>query len=362
VAEEWQLRRLGSADDRVRDAALEVLADMGSRRAARRLAADLRKEADRLLGEDPEVALWGKLAAPADFPLSARTHLAAALEGLAKASGIELLLPDVLKEIAVEGGVDAGPLPAGPRPAAEFLDLVLERAPWDITWFAMGGKGFEIAPLRFDRSPRLDRLYELWTSRALSRLGAAAVPELLALARDPFPRVRLAAVYTLGWMRDDARDAVPDLRRFLEGGDPLLRTWAAVALGAIGPDAAPALPELREAMRSRSRDLAFVASTAVLMISEMDGLCRLLEDPDARVRHAAASFLRHWNPTDAMIAALTRALDDECPWVRIAAARSLRAVTGDPETAASVLRMELDGADRAVRASARRALTALGRP
>ncbi|WP_292383567.1 HEAT repeat domain-containing protein [Methanoculleus sp. UBA430] len=68
-------------------------------------------------------------------------------------------------------------------------------------------------------------------ARALSALGPAALPGLLAALEDPDPRLRMWAAYTLG-MIGDGRPA-PALIRALEDPDPGVGRWAAAALRRI---------------------------------------------------------------------------------------------------------------------------------
>jgi HEAT repeat protein len=79
-------------------------------------------------------------------------------------------------------------------------------------------------------------------AESLARLGAAAVPELLAALGDPHRR--LIAIDVLGSLGAAAKDAVPALVRLLDDPDATIRGDAAFALGGIGPDAVEAVPAL----------------------------------------------------------------------------------------------------------------------
>ncbi|WP_332448570.1 HEAT repeat domain-containing protein [Methanoculleus sp.] len=68
-------------------------------------------------------------------------------------------------------------------------------------------------------------------ARALSALGPAALPGLLAALDDPDPRLRMWAAYTLGMIGE--RGAAPALIRALEDPDPGVGRWAAAALRRI---------------------------------------------------------------------------------------------------------------------------------
>jgi HEAT repeat protein len=93
------------------------------------------------------------------------------------------------------------------------------------------------------------RPYSQWTLRevtvdSLSRIGAAAVPELAKLLRDPDPELRLSAVRAMERIGPEAALAVPDLVRLLTDEDPRIARGASRALGQIGPNAAAAVPAL----------------------------------------------------------------------------------------------------------------------
>jgi HEAT repeat protein len=132
----------------------------------------------------------------------------------------------------------------------------------------------------------------------MTRLGAAAVPALTQSAWDENPGVRAAAIYLLGRIGWDARPAAPALIHALGDQEKLLRRFAADALGDV--DAWSAIPKL----------------------------VKLLDDPDAGVR--------------------------------IAAAKALITLDADARTALAVLVKELDHADLSLAVAATEALSRLG--
>ncbi|HQD27178.1 MULTISPECIES: HEAT repeat domain-containing protein [Methanoculleus] len=68
-------------------------------------------------------------------------------------------------------------------------------------------------------------------AKSLASLGPAALPALLAALKDPDPRLRMWAAYTLGMNGDTA--AVPALSAALDDPDPGVVKWAAAALRRI---------------------------------------------------------------------------------------------------------------------------------
>ena len=88
---------------------------------------------------------------------------------------------------------------------------------------------------------------------ALSRIGAEAVPALIAALRDPDAPVRLQAARALSRIGPEAAPAVPALTAALSDHDVLVRRNAARALGQIGPAAKHAVPELIRALGSEGK-------------------------------------------------------------------------------------------------------------
>ena len=89
-------------------------------------------------------------------------------------------------------------------------------------------------------------------SRALGRIGAAAVPDLARALSDVDVAIRRRACETLARIGPEAKDAVPALIRALDDNEPAVRRAAARALGEIGPAAAPAVPALIQALKEPS--------------------------------------------------------------------------------------------------------------
>jgi HEAT repeat protein len=79
---------------------------------------------------------------------------------------------------------------------------------------------------------------EVWVrdeaSRALVRMGIAAVPALVGALKDENEIVRWKAAETLGEIGPNAREAVPALVAALQDANPNIRQEAARALDRIG--------------------------------------------------------------------------------------------------------------------------------
>lgn len=148
----------------------------------------------------------------------------------------------------------------------------------------------------------------------LGKLGAAGRADALAaLISDKEASVREAAIgamQALGVV-GSAFDRI--VERLLDE-NATVRDTAALALATIRD------PEGRAKLAGLLRhDSAAVRELAVRILRDDPAAARALEDPDARVRAAAAESLRHARYEDA----LARLLEDAEPAVRLAAAESL---------------------------------------
>lgn len=201
--------------------------------------------------------------------------------------------------------------------------------------------------------------------RALSHLGAAALPLLVQTLKDADPRLRRGAGEALEYMGSAAKPAVPDLLKIIQDPELSVQLQAALALAAIDPGQAQAVPILIKAASgsfagSNETFRAIVslgsfgrlaqpavplllnllsgsahASTRVIAAgvlgkirigsdSELEIMARALKDSDRGVRAAVAGALGQLAPdTPAAIPFLLQAFHDSESWVRMTAADAL---------------------------------------
>jgi HEAT repeat protein len=166
--------------------------------------------------------------------------------------------------------------------------------------------------------------------RALGEIGPEAmeaVPALVWAALEDEDRdVRSVAVWALGGIEPEV--AISVLSRVLEDGDPdQVRTSAILGLRQSKGEAVPALIR---ALEDKDPDMR-IAAVEVLgwigpeVAEAVPVLIRVLEDDaDPRVRESAAYELGYMGSE--AVPALTRALEDEDPGVRSAAAEALEQI------------------------------------
>ena len=115
----------------------------------------------------------------------------------------------------------------------------------------------------------------------------AALPELLAAARDPDPETRLYAIWALGMLRDPAAlDAVLEAS---EAQDPGARKMAAYVLGKLSDPRA--IPRLRVLLGDPVADVRWNAAIALASLHDGSGaeVLRSMIDRGALTRQAALS-------------------------------------------------------------------------
>jgi hypothetical protein len=98
---------------------------------------------------------------------------------------------------------------------------------------------------------------------AVTRMGPAAVPDLIQLLQDEDSDVRAHAAVALNWVGPVAKDAVPALIQCLQDDAKSVRQGAAFALLRIGPAARDAAPALRKALKDEDPDVGRVAAMAL---------------------------------------------------------------------------------------------------
>jgi len=200
----------------------------------------------------------------------------------------------------------------------------------------------------------------------VTSLGAAAVPDILAVLRDPGADAghKKAALKACGILGPVAKAAVNDAAAHLPVPD--YTTEAAVALSFMGREAFPPLRDAlnsddpvvrRESLRSlgKLRERAPLDPRAVVPLL-LDGL----EDPEASVRAVAATYLGIIHESaDTAVPALVEMLADEDAEVRTAAAGALGSFGSAAESAIPALRKAAGDRDENVAREAGLALVKL---
>lgn len=204
--------------------------------------------------------------------------------------------------------------------------------------------------------------YRSAAAKALGILGPeaeAAIPELIKALHDSETQVSWDAASALGRV---GRPAVPELMRALADSSSYVRHCAAYALGEIGAAAEPAVPALIESLMDTNRDVrasaaystAIIGSTSMLAISNtldhgdanardaavrelvrfqrslripIPALAKMAAAPEASSRQLALAALGALRIADnTTLNAVTNALGDESPEVRLAAVKSLKSM------------------------------------
>jgi len=202
-----------------------------------------------------------------------------------------------------------------------------------------------IASLGDEIVPRVaERLHDPATHdkavRLLGLMGAeakGAVPHLVTALEKAAPEQRRELLFTLAAIGPDSAAATPALVKALADPDEDLRVSACYALGKIGPAAAAAAPELRKNLDSQDRVIRLVSVWALLRIVPNDKnivdlavplLTKVVEEGETELARyeAAASLGDIGAPAKSAVPALQKALEDESPAVREAAAEALKQI------------------------------------
>lgn len=215
-----------------------------------------------------------------------------------------------------------------------------------------------LAPLvrLIERAPLWVRLRALDSLLAIDVLDLPTLEALVRVRNDPaqLPAVRAWVGAVITWLttypdrrslRYGAYDPAPALRRLLEDEeDPQLRWEAVVALG----DQTRATREIVDALahaliEDESAGVRAQAATALSTVAYaysvreqgVVALTRALDDPEPRVRAAAAGSLGVIGPhAESAVPALTRALHDREDDVQVHAIQALSRI--GPEAAAAI--------------------------
>lgn len=200
----------------------------------------------------------------------------------------------------------------------------------------------------------------------VTRLGAAAVPELRAALQDPnssAARIK-AALRACALLGTAAAPALPEVSARLNSAD--YAPEAALALSVMGPDAYTPLADAltnedAEVRKEALRSLGKLQARASLDPSfVVPALLEALGDRDASVRAIATTYLGiiHKDP-EAAVPALTEMLKDEDAEVRTAAATALGSFGAAANPAVPALRRAVGDKDENVAREAGLALVKL---
>ncbi len=151
-------------------------------------------------------------------------------------------------------------------------------------------------------------------ARRLVEIGAPALEALKLPSTAPWPD-RSTAIEVMGWMGPRAEPVVPWLIELLPGD---LRLTASRALGKIGPAAVPPLIALLDSSRQAEVRRVACATLGLTHLHRDDIrralLARLVDDPAGKVRDEAASALGKLSYRDAeTLRALERTTDTNGP-------------------------------------------------
>ncbi len=353
------IQDLGSADQSVRDQALEALSELGpqaasavpaliealghtdrehSWRAARALGA---------IGPQAEAAVPQLTKALKDEHPKVRAYAAYALGRIGKPAAIGA------SDALIENAFDKDPLVRrSTLRALRMLDPPQERT----------------MPLVMRILEEGDVSIILPALQSLAEQGKDAVPRLReALKHEAAQYWACLALADIG---PDAADAVPDLRAVLKARDPDVRLEALVALGQIGSASKPAIPEIAALVdKDEFKHVRYAAIYALGNIgtdaAAFESLQRAIASDDEFTRTISAWALARTNPgnkqmLDQAVRMILSAFESTDVHVRQAAARAIVEFDVDRQLVAPLLVKALEDKDPTVVANAIEALANLG--
>jgi HEAT repeat protein len=206
-------------------------------------------------------------------------------------------------------------------------------------------KAIESLRRGLSEASRASRLSALWRAGDLGPGGAALMPDLLDLLRDPDPEFQGAAAESLGkigWGDAAAIEALAE--KLSEEGSPI-RAQAAYALGWMGPEAHRAIPALVRFYRAsagvahKQLEARWAAACSLNFLRLAEGevieeFVRMLSDPESDLRFIAAESLGCLMPRAASAEERLRmAAEDPHLTVRRRAAWALDKIRSDREVA-----------------------------
>jgi predicted Zn finger-like uncharacterized protein len=237
---------------------------------------------------------------------------------------------------------------------------------------AAGNKAVTALRDRLKHADPRERFQAAFGIGEIARDLTRAVPDLMALLRDPDRSVRGAAADNLATFGPQARLAYPALAEATRADpDETVRLKARDAARKIGAPTEADVGLLLEALTDRksAKQLRAAAAQAIGQVGgEARAAVRQLEealkDPEPSVRVSAAEAL--WalkaKPADELLETFIAGLKDFDPYVRYLAARGLTAMRREARDAAPALEVALSDEDATVRWRAAGALWGIGPP
>ncbi|MCI0465290.1 MAG: HEAT repeat domain-containing protein [Gemmataceae bacterium] len=198
---------------------------------------------------------------------------------------------------------------------------------------------------------------------ALLNLGAVTVEPFQEVLADADAQVRQDALWALGMLGREAKEAVPHVTPLLKDQDAEVRAAAAAALASMGPEGARALPALLAALKDeRHLGAQQTVLWAINLIGTQDtpGLMKAVREINDQGRWAGVLVVEQFGPRPAdAVAPLGRLLGDGQDGNRLAAALALGEIGADAKPAVPQLLKALQDRNAAVRAAAAAALARL---
>jgi HEAT repeat protein len=204
--------------------------------------------------------------------------------------------------------------------------------------------------------------FPVQAAKALAKIGAPAVPELIKALDDPSETVRIRALLTLGTIGREARLAVIPVAKLLEDENVRIRLAAALVLGAMHEEARPAAIPLGKALRDADPQVRFVAADSLYQIG-LEGIEQILpvaKDNDPDIRFNALAAIRRYVGSKKAVEALVDALSDKNMKIRGLAISGLVRFGPAAKTSLPQLLENLLTGERDVQKNAFTAIMAIG--
>ena len=231
----------------------------------------------------------------------------------------------------------------------------------------LGPDAHEATPELIKRLRRSGRRYRdqvrLRMVTALTRIGPAAIPQLIDALDNESQSIRSGAAKVLGNMGSTAHEAAPRLFALLGDEEIYLGETAGAALGKIGP---AAHPQVLEALGSDNENIRAAAAVAIGWMSQpgepAKRLAKRLEaEPSSRVTANGLEALNRVGlPADQLLPLLLPALDHDGDRVRHEAMNGLLSLRPDSRAAVPHLVERLGNGDPAKRSQAINLLGRIG--